>query len=411
MLSYRELELAPDFGAEFRRMMDSGKLTPFIAQQMWDIDANHIVAVMEGKEAPSKSLEMALDNHPPLYVGDMYIPEARKHIPLIDNSIDGVVLVHASQSEATRRTLYRGPGDGTRFVVYDYADTAVLRGSNASIIPERIWEHMIIPEGNEDLVPKWAFNNGHFEQQMTFFIGNVTVYWQDQSGNIQYDHMETGDMEYHVPFVKHLFTKRKEDEALIVAATYRGALGNREFLDQIKEMSEEDYINTAKKLLEEIKSSIDIATLPTSNAGLMIQKNNDTIYRTDGVYNIRNLLKNTPFQSGTEAWEYTFNQSQVNGGLDLITDSERWGYVLDDPIRFIANGYNVVLEPGSSFYIKPNVPHAIRPVNDNKGKAIIMQVAPGVEDPWNTVALTLEYAGVEGINRLRRNTMQWTGST
>jgi len=136
--SYRGLDLAPDFGAEFGRMMDSAKLTPFIAQKMWGVDASHIAAVMKGLEPPSESLEKALDNHPPLYVGDMYTPEARKHIPIIDNSIDGVVLVHASKSDETRRTLYRGPGDETRFVVYDYVDTAVLRGSETVIIPERI---------------------------------------------------------------------------------------------------------------------------------------------------------------------------------------------------------------------------------------------------------------------------------
>ena len=407
--SYRGLDLAHDFGAEFGRMMDSAKLTPFIAQKMWGVNANHITAVMEGRESPSESLEKALDNHPPLYVGDMYTPEARKHIPLIDNSIDGVVLVHASKSDATRRTLYRGPGDETRFVVYDYADTAVLRGSETVIIPERIWEHMIIPKDKEHLVPRWAFNNGHFEQQMTFFIGNVTVYWQDLEGKIQYGHMKTGDMEYHVPFVRHLFTKTEEDEALIVAATYRGALGNREFLDQIKEMSEEEYVNTAKQRLEEIRSSIDLLSLPTTKAGLMIQRNRITPYSTDGIYTVRTLLKDIPFQPGTEALEYTFGQDQSNGTLDLKTKSELWGYVLEDPVRFIANDINEVLEPGSSFYIKPDVPHAIRPVKDNKGKVIVMQVKSGVEDAWNTVALTLEYAGVEGINRLRKNTIQWTG--
>jgi len=409
MQSYRGLDLDLGFGAEFTRMMDSVKLTPFIAQKILGVDAGHIAAVMAGQEPPSESLEKALDNHPPLYVGDLYALDARKHIPLLDNSIDGVVLVHAHQSDATKRTLYRGPADGTRLVIYDYADTAVLRGSETGIIPERIWEHMIIPEGKEQLAPLWAFNNGHFEQQMTLFIGKVTIHWQDLEGKVHYANMETGDMEYHGPFPSHLFTKREEDEALIVAATYRGALGNREFLDEIKGMNEEEYLTRVRQRLAELKSSGDIPSLSTGSTGFMIQKNGDTPYTTEGVYSVRTLLKDVPFQPGTEALEYTFKQPQANGNLDIKTESERWGYVLEDPVRFIANGYNEVLEPGSSFYIKPNVPHAIRPVKDNKGKVVVMQVTPGLEDAWNTIALTLEYAGIEGVERIRYNTKQWTG--
>jgi len=163
-------ELAENFGSEFTRMLSSAKLIPEQAEQIWGVPATHIQDVMDGKEAPTSSLEKAIENHAPLYLGDLYTSEARKNIETPDDTTNGVVIVRAEDSDKTRRSLYRTERDGVRFSIYDYADTAVSRVSESTIIPERIWENLIVEKDFARNMPKWASNKGHFEQQMTFFL-------------------------------------------------------------------------------------------------------------------------------------------------------------------------------------------------------------------------------------------------
>jgi len=159
-------ELADNFGSEFTRMLNSAKLTPVQAEHMWNIPVNHINRVMSGEEAPSVALENAITEHSPLSLGDLYTPEARQRIAVHDDTTDGVVTSHAKASDKTRRSLYRTERDGVRFSIYDYADTAVSRASDSTIIPERIWENVIVENNFSENMPKWASNQGHFEQQI-----------------------------------------------------------------------------------------------------------------------------------------------------------------------------------------------------------------------------------------------------
>ena len=396
------LPLAEDFGSEFIRMLSSAKLTPHQAEKMWGVPATHIEDVMRGVTAPSPDLEAAIKSHAPLNLGDLYSPTVRHKFPIADDTIDGVVVFHAKDSDATRRPLFRPQSQGVKFVVYHYADTAVSRVSKATIIPERIWENIIVDRDFNKKAPRWAFNQGHFEQQMTYFIGDVTVYFRDLEGRVRHVNMQTGDMEYHVPYVPHLFTKRNEGEGLILAVTYRGEVGAKEFLDSIKCMSEEDYMTRIRQELNKIER----AQLSTVDAGFVVNRYSDARAETQGVYQVKTLLRGVPFQPDTKGLEYTVTEGADS--TDIKVDAERWGYVCgESPVKLSWQGHLEVLDPRSSFFIKADVPHSLRSVK-GEGKVVVMQVKPGQEHPWQTLALTLHYAGEEGAYRARKETKQWT---
>ena len=394
-----------DFGAEFTRMLSSAKLVPVQAERIWGVDGAHIRAVMEGKETPLPKLEEAIRNHAPLNLGDLYSSDVRHYFPVQDDTLDGIVVFHAKDSDATRRTLFRTQSEGVKFIVYDYADTAVSRVSQSTIIPERIWENIIVDKDFKKKVPGWAFNRGHFEQQMTYFIGDVTVYFRDLEERVHHVNMQTGDMEYHVPFVPHLFTKRNEGEGLILAVTYRGEVGTTEFLDSINGMSEQDYMTRVRQELNRIER----AQLSTGDVGFVANRYSDARPVAQGVYRVKTLLSGVPFQPDTLGLEYTVPANAGNGELDIKIDAERWGFVRgESPVKLSWPGHEEVLDPNRSFFIKAGVPHSLMSTDGRYGQVIIIQVKPKQEDPWNTLALALHYAGEKGAHRARKETMQWS---
>lgn len=403
------MELLEDFGHEFGRILDSAKLTPGQASKRWNISLEEIQNVLHGSNPPSRELERAIDGHAPLYSGDLYVPEARRYIPFIDNTLEGVATCLAEESDSTRRSLFRKwfkeQKEGARFHIYDYADTAVARHSKTTILPERIWEYLVIPEGLEDALPSGAMNNGHFEQQMTLFVGPVTVYYERLDGQIDHVHMETGDMEYHLPFVPHTFTKRtSEEEGLILATTFRGELGNRNFLNKAKAMSEDAYLDRVYNF----KNTLETDWFQFQEGGYMFQKNAKAKIEKKGNYLIRRLL-DVPYQLGTSAFEYSFAKKTSENNLDILTMAEHWGYVFDAPITLHWGESNVqTLQPGSSYFVKTSTPYSLRPIEKKKGRIAILQVNPGVENPWHTAALTMHYAGEQGALRIRSNDVRWS---
>ena len=279
------------------------------------------------------------------------------------------------------------------------------RVSQSTIIPERIWENIIVGNDFAEKAPRWAFNQGHFEQQMTYFVGDVTVYFRDLENRVRHVNMQTGDMEYHVPFVPHLFTKRNEGEGLILAVTYRGEVGTRKFLDSIKEMSEQAYMARIRQTLE----AMDKTQLSTGDGGFVVNRYNDAKAMAQGVYQVKTLLRSVPFQPDTLGLRYAVPVNVGNNDYDIEVDAERWGYVCGESlVRLSWSGREEVLEPDSSFFIKAGVPHSLRSADGRYGQVIIIQVKPKQEDPWNTLALALHYAGEEGAYRARKETKQWT---
>lgn len=179
----------------------------------WEPAAVARVFAGEGSDAEAEALALAFC---------AAYPVARRDVLLDpDDSDDGVVVMTAEVSAATARVFDRRTAAGDPAPYYEYRDTAMFGG--APFRPEWIRPLRILPHPDPD-APDVAFNKGHLLHQFTYFIGEVTLYW-DIDGVRHARALNTGDSCYITPFVPHSFASRNSDApGLIIAVTYGAAL-------------------------------------------------------------------------------------------------------------------------------------------------------------------------------------------
>src|SRR3989344_4870528 len=191
-------------GPRLRSLLNSVKHTAQSFARLHNLDPDHLEAVMASKQPLSEDIISAIEAHPPLSTQLLFGPAYKDRFPIRDDTVDGVVILTARERLITERIFERGPKGG-QIPYYAYADTAMYRTS--PFRPEWIKELYVHNGENPDL-PDWAFNNGHLEYQLTYFIGPVNFHWKDNAGHKHVRRMNTGDTNYITPFVPHSFTTR-----------------------------------------------------------------------------------------------------------------------------------------------------------------------------------------------------------
>jgi quercetin dioxygenase-like cupin family protein len=133
----------------------------------------------------------------------------------------GVLVMSAEASQRSGRVYERIDGRGQRHPYFEYRDTAMSRTGPYKPEYVRPLRHVDDTDpGNLVL----AYNKGHLLHQLTFYVGDVNVYW-DQGGQRHCRQMRTGDSSYMTPFVPHSFVHRGEDsDGYILAVTYTGEI-------------------------------------------------------------------------------------------------------------------------------------------------------------------------------------------
>ena len=133
-----------------------------------------------------------------------------------DDAPDLTITWTAEQSYFSSRILARG---GQPY--YEYRDTAMSALSPTR--PEWIRALARTPRCDPmDPVLKW--NRGHSLHQLTYFLGNVDFYYEEDGVRVG-QAMENGDSAYIPAWVPHTFAARNGVErATILAVTYRGRL-------------------------------------------------------------------------------------------------------------------------------------------------------------------------------------------
>ena len=218
-----------DIGAVIRGLLNGLKHTPQTIGPVIGIEPEILEEIIAGKTGLTDNVEKALFSVPGINQRDFYFPDVQHLFPVIDDTDNGVVVFRAQDTFKSRRMLTRGP---EKIPYYVYADTAM--SNTSSFRPEWIKELCVHNGDSADELPDWAFNKGHFEHQVTYFIGPVNFYWLDKNGKRHMCKMNTGDTNYIVPFVPHTFTTRRADEGLILAVTYGGAISKPEFRSRNK---------------------------------------------------------------------------------------------------------------------------------------------------------------------------------
>jgi uncharacterized RmlC-like cupin family protein len=179
----------------------------------WPVDLVRRVFDGDAARAETEALARAFCDRYPVAWRDVAVD--------VDDSDDGVVVVTAADSALTERVFGRPTAAGGVTAYYAYRDTAMTRG--APFRPEWIQPLRVLPDADPG-DPEVAMNKGHLLHQFTFFIGNVTLYWE-VDGVRHACALGTGDSCYITPFVPHSFASRDSHApGLIIAVTYGGAL-------------------------------------------------------------------------------------------------------------------------------------------------------------------------------------------
>src|SRR3989344_2622348 len=341
-----EIQHRTDVGSVILGLLNGLKHTPHTIGPVLGVDPEKLERVVRGEDPLTKEMEEKLIMVTGINQRDFYLPEFQHFFPVIDDTDDGVVIFRREDMEKSQRTISRGPEN---IPYYIYGDTAM---SNLSTFrPEWIKQLYVNDGENTDSLPDWAFNKGHLEHQVTYFIGPVNFHWKDKEGKKYVCQMNTGDTNYIVPFVPHTFTTRREEEGLILAVTYGGAISDPKFCHILSWLDIEEYMKNVEKRLPSLSSKIR-----GLSGGVELARHFHAKLNEDGVgYQIATLI-NPGCQSSTKVVELKI---QKNYSLSFNVSSDCWGYNIGNSDVFIRWGgcNEAILRSGDSFIVRPGIRH------------------------------------------------------
>jgi len=194
-------------GATFRSVINDLKRNTEAAAADLGVPPEVVAGVIAGeRDLPAELLRRAVEVWP---------VNERDFLPVHDDAPDGVRICRAAESAATSRVFQRGGVD-----YYEYRDTAMSR--LAMFRPE--WIRMLQPvSDSRPDNPAVQWNRGHFLYQFTYFVGEVSYYYEWE-GRRYCVEMSTGDSVAGLPYAPHSFTYRAGGSGLILALTYGGRL-------------------------------------------------------------------------------------------------------------------------------------------------------------------------------------------
>ena len=391
-----EIKHRSDVGAVILRLLNGLKHTPQTIGALLGIDSGELERVIQGKAGLSAEIEAKLVSVRGINQREFYPGEWQHLFPVLDDTNKGVVICRKEDTVKSCRTITRGPD---QVPYYIYADTAMSNLS--SLRPEWIKQLYVNDGEDADSLPDWAFNKGHLEHQVTYFIGSVNFHWKDKNGKKYVRQTTTGDINYIVPFVPHSFTTRTEGEGLILAVTYGGQIARQDFRSKISSLDMSSYLRLAKKQhfhWDVGQHGVDI--LPISDF-----KSN----RQRASFRFMNLVI-LGYQSWTQIALIKLKE------VSFTQQSEKWGYNTgDSEIHVVAGSNKFLLKPGDSFFVKPDEKSdkITQLVRKGKGAGEILIVCPSPDenlpyaDPYSELAMIKKYAGEEALKRVHTETTRW----
>ena len=207
------------FGNYFLGILNDLKRRPVDAAEELNISLEEIMDIIEGRKEISSEIITRATKIWAVNFRDFYLIQ--------DDCPNGVKIMRAEESAKSSRIMERG---GLPY--YEYRDTAM---SSVSLFRPEWIEELCVVDDNDPNNPAVQWNNGHFQHQVTYFIGDVNFYYIGENGEKKVAIMNTGDSNYGTPFRPHSFATRKnaKKNGLILALTY----GNQLAADAQQELS------------------------------------------------------------------------------------------------------------------------------------------------------------------------------
>tara|TARA_B100001971_G_C18244492_1_gene573264 strand:+ start:180 stop:1457 length:1278 start_codon:yes stop_codon:yes gene_type:complete len=386
-----------NFGAIFQAMLNRAKTpAPEFAGQTGH-DMEYVNDVIQGRKCPTPELLATIERISPLNARELIDPRYRHKVPVFDDSTDGVIVCREKDTKDSLRETHRGHNE----LYYSYFHTATQKKS--PIIPELIIEHHEHDPKDPNLDDTY-FNRGHRERQMTIVLGNVNYHWKDQDGKPHIIPATTGDANVISSYTWHSFSVPPGKKGAILAITDMGPIRRDDFQAMIQSIDLQDYLEFMKKTLPDLEGE---NTSFDKLGGFMFRKHADAEIIDGPKYLQRVLMDGVTFQPHLKTIEYTV-KARDGDELDITRGAYRWGYVHGDvPILLRWGTHEEKLEPGASFSIQKNIPHAFRIVDGNlEAKLAVMESNPDLENPLLQLALIDRFTE-DGVQRVHTEKGLW----
>ncbi len=278
------------FGSRIRTKLNGIKRPVDIASKELGIEKNILEKCLNGELEKEKVLEIIsnINKIYPIKISEIYLEE--------DTTVDGVVYCSNQQTLKSKRIICRKNKDNLETEYYSYYDCAMDK--NCPFKPELI---EILREVNDKdpYSPDVAFNRGHLETQMTFYINKVNFYYEVNNKKMLKETISF-DSSIKLPYIPHTFTNRdKSINSKIIAVTFSNNVAlnssNLSYIpyDGLNEVSG-DLRNTEDLFTKRLQRYLDKNLL---NKDLLIEKLS-TLYEKDEIdkyfssYNDRNNQTN-----------------------------------------------------------------------------------------------------------------------
>ena len=199
------------FGSRIQTQLNGIKRPINIAAKELNIDENKLQNCIKGILEESETLEIVnkIITRYPIKMADIFV---EKNI-----AKNGVIYCNREMLEASSRIISRPNKDNKLTEFYKYYDCAIDK--NIPFKPELI-EILREVDNNNPEDKDVAYNRGHLETQMTFYVGPVNFYYKIQNEKICTETV-TGYSSIKNPYVPHTFTTRNcKEPSKIIAVTF-----------------------------------------------------------------------------------------------------------------------------------------------------------------------------------------------
>jgi len=385
-----------DASTTVRRLLNQIKHTAESFALIYDLEIINLYNFLAGRVCDPQPILNALISHPGVDVRTLLNINSMSKFNDQLSQIHNVVTMSGVDSRKTARVFNRGPSKDSKTPFYSYFDTATTPTS--PFRPELI-EPLMFTDGSSDIHRSY-FNHGHFEDQMTLFLGDVNLHWLTNSSEQQIFTATQFATSYKLPFIPHTFTSRPEHCGRILAVTYLGAIANQEFVSFSKDL-------TLNKLCDLLDAYEPVDNLRSDyNLGVVTS----TAPTTSQIY------------SGNSQRVQLIDQipGQPNSSVSLLCVSPKSELIIPPNLnhQWLFNCSNTSAEtswedgafdlaPDSSMAVSPMTELKVQNPNCDIATIACFSVRAGDGDPFLHAKRILKYVGRDAVSRIQHETCQW----
>lgn len=389
-------DCSPDAPAIVRRLLNQIKHSAESFASFNNLSLKNVENFIAGAKSDPQPILDALKMHKAVDIRTLLTFEAANKFDTVVVPNPEVITMTAEETKKSARIFSRGPTLEKKIPYYQYFDTAV--NPNSPFRPELI-EELVTSDGISD-IDKSYFNHGHFEDQLTMYLGDVNLHWLDFASNQNRFNAKRFDASYKLPFIPHTFTSRSSELGRILAVTYVGAIADSEFISIFRESSLDELCQMLESYVPAEKSQSNnnlgvITSRPSNEFDLFIEKSERIT-----------VLDNIPGQPNATISLLCIKSEQ---NLDLQPNlNHQWLFNCSDAGTTV-NWLN------SSFFLGPDCSMSVSPMtqlkfeNTNYEPVIIacFSVRQGEGDPKIHARKILYNVGRDAVSRIQSETRQW----